>query len=197
MTNDKRTRLLVLAEEVAACHGCDLAKTRTQTVFARGNPEASIVLVGEAPGENEDEQGTPFVGKAGRLLDAALTEAGLNPPADVYIANVVKCRPPNNRKPADGEIAACSSFLARQLEIVDPTCVVALGATAAGEFGVTEGITRARGKWILRKGAAVMPTLHPAYVARVPIARKDLVADLRAVAERFGVSRRRETEEVR
>lgn len=193
--NDKRTRLLVLAEEVAACHRCDLARTRTNTVFARGNPEAPIVLVGEGPGENEDEQGIPFVGKAGGILDECAVEVGLDPAKDVYVCNVVKCRPPRNRKPEPEEIGACSSFIARQIEFVAPRCIVALGATAASALGVVGGITKIRGKWTMRNGVPVMPTLHPAYVARVPYARKDLAVDLRAVAERFGgVSRRRETE---
>lgn len=192
--NDKAKRLLVLAEEVAACHGCGLSRTRTNTVFARGNPEAPILLVGEAPGETEDEQGIPFVGKAGRILNEALADVGLDPAKDVYIANVVKCRPPRNRKPERQEIEACASFVSRQLDVVAPRCVVALGATAAYAFGLTDGITKIRGKWAMHDGTLVMPTLHPAYVARVPFARRDLVQDLRAVAERFGgVSRRRES----
>lgn len=194
-TNDRTRRLLVLAEEVAACRACELSRTRTNAVFARGNPEASIVLVGEAPGENEDESGIPFVGRAGMLLNGALVVAGLDPAKDVYIANTVKCRPPRNRRPEPEEIEACASFVGRQIEIVGPRCIVALGAVAANALGAVGGITKIRGKWTMRNGVALMPTLHPAYVARVPFARRDLVADLRAVAERFGgVSRHRESE---
>lgn len=184
---DNVRRLKLVEDDVAECFGCELSNRRKNTVFACGHPTASIVLVGEAPGEQEDERGIPFVGPAGKKLDKMLVEAGLDPERDVYIVNAIKCRPPSNRKPEEGEIEACALFLKRQLEIVRPRCLVALGATAAyAILGSSEGITKIRGSWRMVDGVPVMPTLHPSYVLRSPPAKKDVVADLRAVAERFG-----------
>lgn len=179
-------RLRVLAEEVAGCQRCGLCVTRTNTVFARGNPLAELCFVGEGPGLEEDGAGEPFVGPAGQLLDKMIAAMGFRRD-DVYICNIVKCRPPENRKPDADEMEACKSFLTAQLELVRPKYIVALGATAIqGLIGTTEGITRLRGKWKMYKGVPVMPTFHPAYLLRTPTAKRDVWNDLQEVMARLG-----------
>jgi uracil-DNA glycosylase len=185
-TGDAPT-LVVLAERVASCTRCALSTTRTQTVFARGTTSSGIVFVGEGPGADEDAQGLPFVGKAGQLLDRMIEAMGLQRD-DVYICNVVKCRPPENRKPEESEMAACRPFLTEQLELLQPKVIVALGATAVqGLLGLTMGITRLRGQWRLYRGQIpVMPTFHPAYLLRQPAAKREVWQDLQAVLEHLG-----------
>jgi DNA polymerase len=185
--SERAARLSVIAGEVATCTACRLHEERTQTVFARGTGKAGLCFVGEGPGADEDAQGYPFVGKAGQLLDRMIAAMGFERD-EVYVANVVKCRPPNNRKPNDDEMAACLPYLERQLEILQPEVIVALGATAVqGLLGTTEGITRLRGKWKLYKGRiAVMPTFHPAYLLRNPAAKRDVWTDLQAVLRQMG-----------
>ncbi|MCC6898930.1 MAG: uracil-DNA glycosylase [Polyangiaceae bacterium] len=180
-------QLDVLRAEVTQCLGCGLHATRTQTVFARGTGSAGLFFVGEGPGVEEDAQGLPFVGAAGQLLDKMIEAMGFDRD-EVYVANIVKCRPPNNRKPAPDEMATCLHFLERQLALVGPEVIVALGATAVqGLLGTTEGITRLRGKWKLYKGRiAVMPTFHPAYLLRTPSAKREVWADLQAVLRQMG-----------
>ncbi len=184
---ERRRRLDVLAETVRGCTRCPLAPGRTQTVFARGTGDAGLCFVGEGPGADEDAQGYPFVGKAGQLLDRMIAAMGLLRD-DVYVCNIVKCRPPNNRKPEPEEMAACMPYLREQLEIVAPQVIVALGATAVqGLFGTSEGITRLRGRWKLYGGEIpVMPTFHPAYLLRSPAAKKDVWDDLQAVLRHMG-----------
>jgi len=188
--DDRRVRLAVLAEEVRACVRCGLAPTRTQTVFARGNPFAEVCFVGEGPGFDEDRLGEPFVGKAGQLLDRMIAAMGYARD-DVYVANIVKCRPPENRKPEPDEMASCSPYLVTQLSLVQPKVIVALGATAVqGLIGSTEGITRMRGKWKLYKGSIpIMPTFHPAYLLRQPAAKREVWNDLQEVMRRVGKTR--------
>jgi uracil-DNA glycosylase family 4 len=161
-------RLPVLAEEVRGCTRCALSATRTQTVFARGSATASLVFVGEGPGAEEDATGIPFVGRAGQLLDRMIGAMGLDPARDVYVCNIVKCRPPGNRRPEPEEMAACIPYLHEQLAIVNPKVIVALGNTAvAALLGAKAGITKVRGSWKLYKGGAlVMPTYHPSYLLR-------------------------------
>lgn len=180
-------RLNVLAEEVRSCTRCVLHSERTQTVFARGNGSAGVCFVGEGPGADEDAQGAPFVGAAGQLLDRMIVAMGLSRD-DVYVCNIVKCRPPKNRKPEPDEMAACKSYLEEQLELVQPQVLVALGATAVqGLLGTTEGITRLRGKWKLYRGRIpVMPTFHPAYLLRTPGAKREVWEDLQAVLRQMG-----------
>jgi len=180
--------LAELAAEVAGCQKCPLCRGRTQTVFARGTGKSGVCFVGEGPGEEEDLQGAPFVGKAGQLLDRMIAAMGFGRD-DVYVANVVKCRPPNNRKPEPDEMAACLPYLGRQLELVSPRVIVALGATAVqGLLGATEGITRLRGRWRLYQGRlAVMPTFHPAYLLRNPSAKQEVWQDLQAVLRQIGL----------
>lgn len=188
--DDRHMRLALLNEEhVRGCTKCVLCETRTKTVFARGNPFAELMFVGEGPGADEDAQGEPFVGAAGRLLDKMIAAMGYDRD-DVYIANIVKCRPPNNRKPEPAEMAACMPYLTEQLALVKPKVIVALGATAVtGLIGATEGITRIRGKWKLYKGVTpVMPTFHPAYLLRDPSKKRDAWSDLQEVMKHLGKS---------
>ena len=160
---------------------------RRQAVFARGNPFAELCFVGEGPGADEDAQGQPFVGKSGQLLDKMIAAMGYHRD-DVYICNVVKCRPPENRKPEPDEIGTCMPFLAQQLALVKPKVIVALGASAMqGLIGTSEGITRLRGKWKLYKGTTpIMPTFHPAYLLRNPPAKREVWSDLQEVMRHLG-----------
>ena len=163
--------LQILQEEVKSCTKCELHATRRQTVFSRGNPEASLCLVGEAPGEDEDNAGVPFVGRSGKLLDETLTSLGLDVEKEIYICNIIKCRPPNNRRPTEEEIESCYPYLGDQLEIVNPKVIVVLGNTAASSWlGLTQGITKIRGRFFnghLRgKKIISMPAYHPSYVLR-------------------------------
>ena len=147
-----------------------------------------MCFVGEGPGQEEDEQGAPFVGKAGQLLDRMIAAMGLGR-EDVYVCNIVKCRPPGNRKPEPDEMSACLPFLGQQLRLIDPEVIVALGATAVqGLLGTTEGFTRLRGRWRLYDGTvAVMPTFHPAYLLRNPSAKAAVWQDLQAVLRQMGL----------
>jgi uracil-DNA glycosylase family 4 len=186
--DDRRASLLVLADEARACTRCGLHATRKQAVFARGNPFAELVFVGEGPGADEDAQGLPFVGKSGQLLDRMIVAMGYAP-EDIYVCNIVKCRPPENRKPEPVEMAACSPFVVQQLALIKPKVIVALGATAVQGLlpSTTEGITRMRGKWkVYQQTIPVMPTFHPAYLLRNPDAKRDVWNDLKAVMERLG-----------
>jgi uracil-DNA glycosylase len=175
-------RLLEIAAEARACTRCALHEGRHQSVFSRGTGASGLVFVGEGPGEEEDRQGSPFVGPAGQLLDRMIGAMQLERD-DVYVCNIVKCRPPKNRKPEADEMARCMPFLAEQLEILAPKVIVALGATAVqGLLGTTEGITRLRGNWKVYRGKVpVMPTFHPAYLLRTPQAKRDVWKDLQEV----------------
>lgn len=156
-----------LEQTVANCQNCQLCHTRTQTVFGRGNPQARWMLIGEAPGEQEDKQGQPFVGKAGQLLDNMLAAAGLDRENDVYIANVLKCRPPGNRNPNPEEILACSSYLQQQIHHVQPTLILALGRFAVQTLLQTEqSIGKLRGQLHQYQGIPLIATYHPAYLLR-------------------------------
>ena len=181
-----RARLAVLAEEARACTRCGLHQGRRQAVFSRGTGTSGLVFVGEGPGEEEDRQGFPFVGAAGQLLDRMIAAMELGRD-DVYVCNIVKCRPPSNRKPEPDEMSACMPFLAEQLSLLEPRVIVALGATAVqGLFGTSEGITRMRGQWKLYRGQIpVMPTFHPAYLLRTPTAKRDVWKDLQEVLRRL------------
>ncbi|HEX3597791.1 MAG TPA: uracil-DNA glycosylase, partial [Polyangiaceae bacterium] len=183
------SRLTVLAEEVSGCTRCGLHGERTQTVFARGTGASGVCFVGEGPGADEDAQGFPFVGKAGQLLDRMIAAMGFDRD-EVYVCNIVKCRPPKNRKPEPSEMAACRPYLVEQLELIEPKVIVALGATAVeGLLGISGGITRLRGNWRLYNGRiAVMPTFHPAYLLRTPEAKRDVWNDLKEVLKHLGRS---------
>ncbi len=161
-----RTELEILEAEALVCTKCALAEHRTNVVFGSGDPQADVVFVGEGPGQREDEQGLPFVGPSGRLLEELLGEIGLTR-AEVYIANVVKCRPPNNRDPRAEEIDACKGYLRSQLRLIDPTVVVTLGNFSTKLLLNTEtGITRMRGTAYEWWGRYLVPTFHPAAALR-------------------------------
>jgi DNA polymerase len=158
-----------IAQHCNVCHRCDLGGSRTHAVVGRGNPKAPIMIIGEGPGQNEDETGLPFVGKAGQLLEKILESVKLDSEQDVYICNVVKCRPPGNRVPTPDEIAACKPYLLEQIRLVDPKIILLTGATAVkGLIGDKRGITKIRGTWIEWEGRLCMPILHPAYLLRNP-----------------------------
>jgi uracil-DNA glycosylase len=175
-------RLVVLANEVKSCTRCALHSERRQTVFARGTGASGLMFVGEGPGEEEDIQGQPFVGPAGQLLDRMIGAMKLDRDA-VYVCNIVKCRPPRNRKPEPDEMQKCMPYLEEQIALLTPKVIVALGATAVqGLLGTSEGITRLRGQWKLFRGKVpVMPTFHPAFLLRQPGAKKEVWADLQEV----------------
>jgi uracil-DNA glycosylase family 4 len=154
------------------CHRCGLGATRTHAVVGRGNPRAPILIVGEGPGQNEDETGLPFVGKAGQLLDKILESVKLTE-ADVFIGNIVKCRPPGNRTPTQEEMDACRPYLLEQIRLVDPKIILLTGASAVrGLVGDKRGITKIRGEWIEWEGRLCMPVFHPAYLLRNPSREK-------------------------
>lgn len=159
--------LEAFTRECLGCRCCDLAATRTHVVISRGNPLARLMLIGEGPGQHEDETGRPFVGRAGQLLDQILTSVGLDQEQDIYICNVVKCRPPGNRKPTPEEMAYCRPWLQRQIQLVNPDMVLLAGATAMmGVLGIKTGITKMRGQWIEREGRVYMPVFHPSFLLR-------------------------------
>jgi uracil-DNA glycosylase len=183
-------RLEIVNQRVQSCTACVLHETRTNTVFARGNPQAEICFLGEGPGADEDASGSPFVGPAGQLLDRMIVAMGYQPD-DVYICNIVKCRPPKNRKPSPDEMASCVGYVQEQLGIVAPRVIVALGGTAMeGLFGSGQGgITRIRGQWKLYQAKIpVMPTFHPAYLLRQPTEKAKVWADLQQVVQHLGRS---------
>ncbi len=163
-----------LVEACGACRRCDLGETRQQVVVSRGNPAARLMVVGEGPGAQEDASGLPFVGRAGQLLDQMLASVGIDSNHDAYIANVVKCRPPDNRKPTPAEMAACRPWLLRQIAAVDPAVILLAGATAMeGVLGVKGGITKLRGQWQQGRGEGLegrwlLPVFHPSYLLRNP-----------------------------
>jgi DNA polymerase len=171
-----------LREHIGDCQRCKLAGGRTNLVFGVGNPDAALMFVGEGPGRDEDLQGEPFVGRAGQLLTEIITKGMKLRRQDVYIANVVKCRPPDNRNPEPDEISACMPFLARQIDLVGPRVIVALGTFAAQMLlDVKTPITRMRGVWHDYRGVKVMPTFHPAYLLRNPGDKRLVWADIKLV----------------
>ena len=179
-----------LAELAALAHDCTqcrLAGTRTNVVFGVGNPNADLMFIGEAPGRDEDMKGEPFVGRAGQLLTDIIKAMKLSRD-DVYIANVIKCRPPENRNPEPDELDACRPFIKRQVELIKPKVIVTLGRF--GLQSLTEkayGITAVRGTWLDYNGVKVMPTYHPAYLLRNPAAKKDVWADMKKVMAELGI----------
>lgn len=168
-----------------ACRTCELGNTRKQVVVWRGAVQAPLMFIGEGPGADEDEQGKPFVGAAGQLLNLLLTAYGLNEDR-LHICNIVKCRPPQNRVPTPEEAQACKPLLARQFRIVQPKIIVLSGSTAAKYFlNTKEGITRLRGQWIEKNGYFIMPTFHPAYILRNNRERVRLWQDIGMVREKM------------
>ena len=174
-------RLEAVRAELGACTRCKLHATRTNLVYGVGNPAADLMFVGEAPGRDEDEQGLPFVGRAGQLLTKIIGAIDLRR-EDVYIANVIKCRPPNNRNPEPDEVMTCEPFLFGQVDAIRPKVVVALGAFAVRTLLRTdESISRLRGRVFDYRGAKLVPTFHPAYLLRSPDKKRDVWEDMKRV----------------
>ena len=172
-----------IREELGDCHRCKLHEHRTSIVFGEGNAKARLVFVGEGPGAEEDATGRPFVGRAGQLLDKIIGAIGLRR-EDVYIANIVKCRPPGNRTPERDEVETCEPFLFRQLTFIRPEVIVALGSPAFQCLLRTrEPITRARGQWREWNGIKVMPTFHPAFLLRSPDKKREVWEDMKKVRD--------------
>lgn len=174
-----------LLEDIAACTKCRLCEGRTHAVPGEGNPRADLLFIGEGPGRDEDALGRPFVGAAGQLLERMLAAIDLTR-SDVYIANVVKCRPPANRAPEPDEVAACLPYLRAQTALIRPRVIVLLGASAYKSVtGSTEGITRARGQWIERRGVWMLPTFHPAALLRDESKKRPVWEDLKRVRDKL------------
>ncbi|MEM0950525.1 MAG: uracil-DNA glycosylase [Cyanobacteria bacterium P01_H01_bin.74] len=197
---DNHEILDTLANRVSQCTQCKLAASRIQTVFYDGNPNARLMLIGEAPGQQEDEQGHPFVGRSGQLLTQMMASVGIDRKRDTYICNIVKCRPPGNRKPEADEMMACSGFLQAQLSIVQPAMILLVGSTAVqGILKIQQGITKIRGKWVdylinttgnQMTVAQAMPIFHPAYLLRNASMQENspkwlTLQDLKAVSEKL------------
>jgi uracil-DNA glycosylase len=180
-----------IREDLGECTRCRLHKQRNKIVFGVGNPHAELVFVGEGPGHDEDVQGLPFVGRAGKLLTQMIEAMGLQR-EDVYICNIVKCRPPENRTPADDEVATCSPYLYRQLDAIAPKAIVCLGAVAAQTLlGTKDSISRYRGVWFDFRNAKLLATYHPAYLLRNPNAKGEVWKDLQKVMTLLGLKARK------
>ncbi len=179
--------LELVRENLGECTRCRLHKQRNKIVFGVGNPRAELVFVGEGPGHDEDVQGLPFVGRAGKLLTQMIEAMGLQR-EDVYICNVVKCRPPENRKPEDDEVATCSPYLYRQLDVIAPKAIVCLGGVAAQTLLKTKDpISRFRGNWFDFRNTKLLATYHPAYLLRNPNAKGEVWKDLQKVMAFLGL----------
>ncbi len=180
-----------LWEAAKDCRRCRLCEGRRQVVFGTGDPKAKLMFIGEGPGADEDAQGVPFVGRAGQLLTDIITKGmGINR-ADVYIANIVKCRPPDNRVPLPDEAAACLPYLKAQISAIQPKVLVTLGKTAVLHLlGVEAPITKVRGKWLQYGEIPVMPTFHPSYLLRNPAAKRDVWEDIQKVMAKLGIQKR-------
>jgi DNA polymerase len=174
-------------EDLGECTRCKLHSTRHKIVFGDGSPKAELVFVGEGPGADEDAQGLPFVGRAGKLLTQMIEAMGLQR-KDVYICNVVKCRPPENRQPEEDEVSTCSPFLFRQIDVIAPKVIVCLGAVAAKTLLQTNrGISQFRGEWLEFRGRKLLATYHPAYLLRNPPAKSEVWKDLQKVMAVLGL----------
>lgn len=182
----KTEKLELLREKVLQCKNCHLGNLRINAVFGEGDPDAKLVFVGEAPGENEDNQGRPFVGAAGNLLTKIIEAMGFKR-SEVYICNVIKCRPPENRDPTPTEILACEKYLIKQLEIIKPLCIVSLGNHATKTLLKTnQQITNMHGKWFTYHGIKLMPTFHPANLLYHASQKKFVWEDMQKVMALFG-----------
>lgn len=184
---DKSAALKSIREDIGDCTRCRLHKQRKNIVFGVGNVNADIMFVGEGPGADEDERGEPFVGRAGQLLNNMISAMGIKR-SDVYIANVVKCRPPGNRTPERDECDTCGPFLLRQIEVIRPKVIVALGAVAAKYMlGINDSMANLRGRWYDVKGSRLAVTYHPAYLLRDPRQKKEAWKDLQMVMKFLGL----------
>ena len=186
MQKKNRKRLDEIKEQVLSCTQCPLHKGRIHSVFGEGPYDASIFLIGEAPGAKEDEAGKPFVGRAGKLLDELLENQGLSREENVFISNIVKCRPPGNRIPGKKEAETCFPYLEKQIALIDPGILVLLGATALKSFTGSSGkITDLRGQWWGDYGRLIMATYHPAAVFRNPAYRRFIEQDIKTISEKY------------
>jgi len=184
IANDSLERI---REDIGDCKRCRLCEQRNTIVFGSGNPHARLVFVGEGPGRDEDIQGLPFVGRAGKLLTQMIEAMGLKR-EEVYICNVVKCRPPENRAPEPDEMETCSPYLYRQIAVVKPKAIVCLGAIAfQALYGAKQSISRLRGQWLEFRGVPMMATYHPAYLLRNPNAKGEVWEDLKKVMAHLGL----------
>ena len=162
-----------LNSECVECTSCNLSETRKNVVVGKGNESAQVVIIGEGPGEQEDITGLPFVGRAGKMLDTALSSVDIDPLEDCYITNIVKCRPPNNRKPSAAESEACMPWLNEQVNLLKPKIIILAGSTAVQSFlGINEPISKIRGQWIEKDNIKYMPIFHPSYLLRNPSKNK-------------------------
>ena len=185
--NDKPSALKLIREDIGDCTRCRLHKGRTNLVFGVGNVNADLMFVGEGPGADEDAQGEPFVGRAGQLLNNMISAMGIKR-QDVYIANVVKCRPPQNRTPEKDECDTCSPFLMRQIDIIQPKVIVALGAVAAKNLlAVNDSMSNLRGRWYDFRNSKLLVTYHPAYLLRDPRQKKEAWKDLQMAMKYLGL----------
>ena len=176
-----------LKEQVMKCHLCELSKSRTNVVFGEGNPQADIMFIGEGPGATEDSMGRPFVGRSGELLTKMIENVLLIKREDVYIANIVKCRPPNNRVPTPSEAHTCQPFLMKQIALIKPKIIITLGGTAYHYMtGDETGITKVRGSILQQNGYTLIPTYHPSFLLRNPSAKKEVFEDLKKVKALMG-----------
>ena len=176
----------ILKDQVLNCTKCPLHKNRTNAVFGEGPYNAPVFLIGEAPGAKEDQAGKPFVGRAGKLLDELLNQYGLSRHENVFIANMVKCRPPKNRIPGKKELDACFPYLEKQIALINPRILVLLGSTALKWFyGSNEKITELRGRWMKEKNRLIMPTYHPAAVFRNPAYKTFIEKDIKTISEQY------------
>ncbi|MCB4747980.1 MAG: uracil-DNA glycosylase [Sulfurovum sp.] len=171
-----------LKSQTLKCHLCELSKSRTHVVFGEGNPQADVMFVGEGPGVTEDSTGRPFVGRSGELLTKIIENVLFVKREEIYIANIVKCRPPNNRTPSPEEAHTCKSFLLKQIELIKPKIIITLGSTAYHYMtGDDTGITKIRGTVLKQKGYTLVPTYHPSFLLRNPSAKKEVFEDMKKV----------------
>lgn len=178
-----------IRKEAQSCTACRLCETRTHVVFGEGNSTQPLILfVGEGPGEEEDKTGRPFVGRAGELLTSAIEKGLKLKRSDIYICNVVKCRPPGNRNPLPDEVSSCEGYLYSQIRLIQPKVIITLGSPAQKALTkLDQGISKLRGKWLSWEGIKVMPTFHPAYILRNPEVKKEFWEDLKLVMEELGL----------
>ena len=160
-------KLNLLEKSCMECTKCTLSRTRKNVVFGRGNPRAKIFIIGEGPGQHEDEQGLAFVGRAGKMLDKSFLSAGIDTNKDCYISNIIKCRPPGNRKPKIVEVEKCIPWLSSQIKLIKPKVIVLAGSTAVQSYlNINQPISKIRGNWITKEGIKYMPIFHPSYLLR-------------------------------
>ena len=168
-----QNKFQILQKECSTCVKCSLSSTRNNVVFGRGNPHSKLFVIGEGPGQQEDEQGLAFVGRAGKMLDSAFQSVGIDTNKDCYISNIVKCRPPNNRKPLANEVKECMPWLNEQIVLIKPKVIVLAGSTAVQSYlNIDEPISKLRGEWIVRNDIKYMPIFHPSYLLRNPSKEK-------------------------